>query len=138
MPKPTHSENGDDGLKPFVTVAEVLRNIPDDAPDHNTSSLHFTRNARRTPWDSNKILPRTMTTSGGQNYHPSGDRDFSLREYACLQGFPPNHLFKGSAIKKQIGNAVPPCIAKVLFERIKQDLDEADGVVSRTETVLVD
>jgi DNA (cytosine-5)-methyltransferase 1 len=87
------------------------------------------------PWDGSKILPRAMTTSGGQNYHPSGKRDFTLREYACLQGFPLEHVFRGNYVKKQIGNAVPPCVAKVLFESIKKDLDLADGVVDGIEII---
>ncbi len=32
--------------------------------------------------------------------------------------------------KKQIGNAVPPSIAKVLFGHIRRALEKADGVVS--------
>jgi DNA (cytosine-5)-methyltransferase 1 len=79
-----------------------------------------------------------MTTHGGQNYHPSGKRDFTLREYAALQGFPPNHVFAGSYVKKQIGNAVPPCVAKVLFESIKQQLDTVDGVLQGKETMVID
>lgn len=79
-------------------------------------------------WDGSKILPRAMTTSGGQNYHPSGKRDLTLREYACLQGFPTGHVFKGNYVKKQIGNAVPPVVAKVLFGSIKADLEKVDGV----------
>ena len=53
----------------------------------------------------------------------------TLREYACVQGFPPVHVFRGTGVKRQIGNAVPPVCAKVLFESIKRELDEADGVV---------
>jgi len=79
-----------------------------------------------------------MTTSGGQNYHPSGTRDFTLREYASLQGFPLNHVFRGTGVKKQIGNAVPPCVAKVLFESIKRDLDKADGIIEVRETVVIE
>ena len=79
-----------------------------------------------------------MTTSGGQNYHPDGKRDFTLREYATLQGFPPNHVFAGYGIKRQIGNAVPPCVAKVLFESIKTQLDEVDGVLQERETMVID
>jgi DNA (cytosine-5)-methyltransferase 1 len=79
-----------------------------------------------------------MTCSGGQNYHPCGTRDFTIREYACLQGFPPNHLFRGSYVKKQIGNAVPPSVAKVLFESIKKALDRADGIVEEHEVIVID
>ncbi len=55
-------------------------------------------------------------------------RDLTLREYASLQGFPATHVFRGNYVKKQIGNAVPPCVAKVLFESIKRDLERVDGV----------
>jgi len=98
------------------------RNLPDNIPQS------WPREKNLRPWDANHILPRAMTCSGGQNYHPSGTRNFTLAEYAALQGFPPNHVFRGNAIKKQIGNAVPPVIAKVLFESIRRELDEADGV----------
>lgn len=36
---------------------------------------------------------------------------------------------KITALKRQIGNAVPPIFAKVLFESIKEALNRADGVV---------
>jgi DNA (cytosine-5)-methyltransferase 1 len=76
-----------------------------------------------------------MTTHGGQNYHPSGKRGLTLREYAALQGFPSGHEFRGSHIKRQIGNAVPPSVAKVLFESIKRDLERADGIVEGPEVI---
>lgn len=47
-------------------------------------------------------------------------------------------MFVGSYVKKQIGNAVPPVVAKVLFESIKRQLDEIDGVVQEKETMVVD
>jgi DNA (cytosine-5)-methyltransferase 1 len=138
MPIPTHSDNEEDGLKPFVTVNQTLSKIPHNAPDHDPERFRFADGRSMRPWNGDKILPRTMTTSGGQNYHPSGTRDFTLREYACLQGFPPNHVFLGCGVKKQIGNAVPPCVAKVLFGSIKRDLDEADGIVEDHESILID
>lgn len=138
MPSPTHSENGENGLEPFVTVNQTLSKIPPGAVHHDPERLVFTDGREMRPWDGNRILPRAMTTSGGQNYHPSGTRDFTLREYACLQGFPLSHVFLGSGIKKQIGNAVPPCVAKVLFKSIKRDLDEADGVVEGPEIMVID
>jgi DNA (cytosine-5)-methyltransferase 1 len=138
MPSPTHSDGGDPNLFPFSTVNHTLSQIPDDAPNHDPTSLMFPSNKCLRPWDGNDILPRAMTTSGGQNYHPSGQRDFTLREYAALQGFPPNHVFEGSYIKKQIGNAVPPVVAKVLFESIKKQLDKADGILLGKETIVID
>ncbi|KAE9380447.1 S-adenosyl-L-methionine-dependent methyltransferase, partial [Stipitochalara longipes BDJ] len=140
IPAATHSESGGATLKPFTSVQSVLSSIPRPnvlRPDplHDPAAVAFPPNKYLTSWDATKILPRAMTTSGGGNWHPSGERDFTLREYAALQGFPQCHLFKGKCVKKQIGNAVPPCVAKVLFESIKRDLDVADGVENDAELI---
>jgi DNA (cytosine-5)-methyltransferase 1 len=52
--------------------------------------------------------------------HPFRDRGLSVREAARLQSFPDNFVFKGSLmhIQQQIGNAVPPLLAKAVFEQI--------------------
>lgn len=52
--------------------------------------------------------------------HPCEDRGLSLREAARLQSFPDNFTFKGtlSFQQQQVGNAVPPLLAKVIFEKI--------------------
>lgn len=131
IPHPTHSpvESGPPHtLPPHVSVEKVLASIPRNAADHDIASVTWAPERYRMPWDSTKILPRAMTTTGGQNYHPSGTRDLTLREYASLQGFPPKHLFGGKYVKRQIGNAVPPIVAKVLFGSLKRDLERQDGV----------
>lgn len=52
--------------------------------------------------------------------HPTQDRGLSVREAARLQSFPDRFVFSGSLmhIQQQIGNAVPPLLAKAVFERI--------------------
>ena len=49
-----------------------------------------------------------------------------------------NHAFRGSYVKKQIGNAVPPSVAKVLFRSIREALDRKDGIVEEREVVVID
>lgn len=50
------------------------------------------------------------------------------REFATIQGFPMEHKFGSRNVKRQIGNAVPPVIAKLLFETCRRSLEEADGM----------
>ncbi|GHE49573.1 DNA cytosine methyltransferase [Sphingobacterium griseoflavum] len=54
--------------------------------------------------------------------HPFQDRGLSVREAARLQSFPDSFTFKGSLshIQQQIGNAVPPLLAKAIFDKILQ------------------
>lgn len=54
--------------------------------------------------------------------HPYQDRGLSVREAARLQSFPDKFVFKGSLmhIQQQIGNAVPPLLAKAVFDKIME------------------
>ncbi|OBT52547.1 hypothetical protein VE04_07756, partial [Pseudogymnoascus sp. 24MN13] len=135
FPPYTHSKHPTplNGLKPYTSVNTLLTSIPRNAPDHDlTSSL--AKPLHESPWDGTSIAPRAITTHGGQNYHPSGTRGFTNRELATLQGFPAGHRFGEKNVKKQIGNAVPPSIAAVLFGAVRKALEAADGV----ERVVVD
>jgi len=52
--------------------------------------------------------------------HPTQNRGLSVREAARLQSFPDHYEFVGSLDQKQqqVGNAVPPLLAKAVFEQI--------------------
>ena len=52
--------------------------------------------------------------------HPYQNRGLSVREAARLQSFPDDFFFEGpiSHIQQQIGNAVPPLLAKAVFEQV--------------------
>lgn len=58
--------------------------------------------------------------------HHSFDRGFSIPEVAAIQSFPPNHVFLGSCAQRMrnIGNAVPPSLAKAIFIVIAKCLAE--------------
>jgi len=60
----------------------------------------------------------------GTFIHPSQNRLISMREAARLQSFPDNYRFMGSMSSryKQIGNAVPPLLARSVGEKIRSGL----------------
>lgn len=65
----------------------------------------------------------TVTGSGGGGthvYHWSENRALTNRERARLQSFPDDFAFKGSkeSVRKQIGMAVPPTLARAVFEAL--------------------
>ena len=60
-------------------------------------------------------------------WHPTKDRIFSVREIARIQTFPDDFVFMGRTIKskyQQIGNAVPPLMAKQVAEQLKHYIDK--------------
>ena len=81
--------------------------------------------ARRLSWDEPSL---TLTTSPCQKQtercHPSETRPLKTREYARVQTFPDNFIFKGSRTQqyRQVGNAVPPLLAFELSKSIKKTI----------------
>ena len=133
FPAPTHSD-GKDRLKPFVSVKQAL--APARRPAARRHPLHMLPRSfslAKPAWDPDTTLPRTITCSGGQNYHYSGKRDFTHLEYALLQGFPMNHQFSATYVKKQIGNAFPPSVVRIFYSHLVDWLDRRDNVVGRVK-----
>jgi DNA (cytosine-5)-methyltransferase 1 len=82
--------------------------------------------ARRLAMDEQSL---TLTTSPCQKQtercHPIETRPLNVREYARIQTFPDDYIFKGSMANqyKQIGNAVPVNLAMAMAKSIKEFLN---------------
>lgn len=119
FPPPTH-------LHTPNTIADLVSDLPVTTtttpptdPLHNPTQKTFP--VPRAPYNAHGPLREIIAcspTSG--NYHPSGLRAFTVREFACLQTFPRDFRFVGTqtSVLRQIGNAVPPMAAKAIFEEI--------------------
>lgn len=70
-------------------------------------------------------LPSSTIDCGHRNYfHYLENRVPTVRESARIQSFPDNFIFKGSKTSQytQVGNAVPPLLAKILAHELKKIL----------------
>ncbi|OOC58736.1 DNA cytosine methyltransferase [Paenibacillus ihbetae] len=88
--------------------------------------------------------PASTITGGFDNFtrgrfaHPTAHRAITSREAAILQGFHPKYSFFGNKgeVRKQIGNAVPPVIGKVLGESIINSIVNMIEKQEKVETIL--
>lgn len=125
FPTETHSADGSNGKKKWVSVSDALSIFPDpdtpnDVPNHVYSKykLNFNGYIGHRPLDPSKPAP-TVTARGDNRGgvvilpHPNGLRRMTCRELATIQSFPPDFEFCGNAssIYRQIGNAVPVLMA---------------------------
>jgi DNA (cytosine-5)-methyltransferase 1 len=99
------------------------------------STIKFSQNNQRLFGD--KPAP-TIAASFQSNFiHPHLNRNFTAREGARMQSFPDDFVFEGMRTKmswevglsqyQQIGNAVPPLLAKAVAEKIKDVLQNGNS-----------
>ena len=102
----------------------------DDLPEELLADCHKISSAivghrnvyGRMDWDrvAPTITARFDSFTRGQFGHPEQLRSISLREGALLQTFPADYKFAGTKVEvaRQVGNAVPPLLAKELGRQI--------------------
>ena len=106
---------------------EKLKLIPpeegkDFLPKEMLGKQKFKTTWGRLKWEevSPTIDTRFDASSNGTNNHPFLNRAITPREAARIQSFDDKFVFYGSKvyIRKQIGNAVPPLLAKAIADQI--------------------
>ena len=124
-PKPTHNQEGDNGLAKWVSSSEALSILPDpDMPNDIANHVYSKYKLNINGYIGHRLLdpekPAPTVTARGDDKggvvilpHPNGQRRMTCRELATIQSFPVDYYFEGkpSSIYRQIGNAVPPMLA---------------------------
>lgn len=114
-----------------LIAVEKLKMIPPEKgkeylPKELLGKQQFKSTWGRLKWDkpSPTIDTRFDAASNGTNNHPFLHRTITPREAARLQSFDDNYIFYGPkvAVRAQIGNAVPPLMAKAIADKIYEDL----------------
>lgn len=127
---PTRKEE----IMSFVPEGGYWKDLPLELQmEYMKGSFHLgggkTGMARRLSWDEPSL---TLTCAPAQKQtercHPSENRPLTTREYARIQTFPDDWIFKGTItqIYKQIGNAVPVNFAMVIGKSIVEMLNDLD------------
>lgn len=101
---------------------------PEQGKEYLPEELHgnqkFKTTWGRLKWDtvSPTIDTRFDASSNGTNNHPYLNRAITPREAARIQSFDDRFIFYGSKVyvRKQVGNAVPPLLAKAIADRIAE------------------
>jgi DNA (cytosine-5)-methyltransferase 1 len=93
-------------------------------PEGKSLYDNYSDSWKKCPW--NEASCTIKENHGGVNIHPVEPRVITVREMARLQSFPDDFIFKGSKAKQmvQIGNAVPPLMAKAVGLAIKKTIEE--------------
>ena len=135
------------GLSPWQTVRDAISDLGEPACCLTAGSFpnHILQpGARSYPGHTGSPLDEPAKTlkagdhgvPGGENMlrYPNGSvRYFSVRESCRLQTFPDEYVFSGSWTEnmRQIGNAVPVTLGKVVLRSVRNALERHDGIRTR-------
>lgn len=110
----------------YVPQGGNWRNIPEDLWATSRTSSPERRNRHSSAYKRLKEDDVSVTIDAGNQhsnyYHPIFNRLPTVREAARLQSFPDDFVFTGIMTEQylQVGNAVPPLLAKRIAEAIKE------------------
>src|SRR5215831_9914895 len=124
---------------PWVTVRDAICDLPKAALEEQGAWMnHWSvpgarkyagHSGSELDWPSKTVKAGVHGVPGGENTVVGDDgriRYFTFRELARLQSFPDSYLFCGARIHitRQIGNAVPPMLAKSVAEPLYRLLSD--------------
>ncbi|MBO4556547.1 MAG: DNA cytosine methyltransferase [Elusimicrobiales bacterium] len=123
------SEINKERLK-YIPIGGSWRDIPYDllpaGLKRASRSDHTKRYGRLDPEELCSTIMTKCDPHWGSFFHPEQPRAISVREAARIQSFPDKYIFTGSMTEQyeQVGNAVPPLLAKAVGESILKMLGD--------------
>lgn len=126
-------------LDVWETHGSVKRGNPNEK-----SEVKFSQNNLRLI--GNKPAPTVAASFQSNFIHPYLNRNFTAREGARFQSFPDDFIFEGMRTKmsweiglsqyQQIGNAVPPLMAKAVADKIRDILENGNSRIIQKDKQL--
>jgi len=104
--------------------------LDDDLKNNTYTDVSRTQNTIYLRLDYNQPSGTVVNVRKSMWIHPVLDRAVSVREAARLQTFPDSFIFCGTKDKQyqQVGNAVPPIMAKAIAKKLAQQLKKIEVV----------
>ena len=116
-----------------IPIGGSWRDIPFDLLPNGLKrakrSDHTKRYGRLNPTELCSTIMTKCDPHWGSFFHPTQKRTISVREAARIQSFPDRYIFTGSMTEQytQVGNAVPPLLAKAVGICIQKMLGGIDN-----------
>lgn len=103
----------------YIEEGKNISEVIDKLPEHLKISKFFSR-GNTSRLDRNKPVPTLVPGHSNFPIHPTEHRSISVREAACLTGFPNDYKFYGSHTSRceQVGNSVPVQLSNVIAKSI--------------------
>jgi DNA (cytosine-5)-methyltransferase 1 len=118
----------------FLKPGQDWRDLPHEllpAGMQRALRKDHTRRYRRMKWNgiARSIITRFRDPKSGEYIHPEQHRTISIREAARIQSFPDWFVFEGSYSEQydQVGNAVPPLLARAVASELRSMLTETEA-----------
>ena len=141
LPELESGKKSDDPLHWAVShpyhVIEWLKDVPEGKSAHENKNpalrppSGFNTTYKRLIWDEpcSTISTNFSMISGCRNVHPTSTRSITIREATRSQSFPDSFAFFGKwgDIRRVIGNAVPPLLAKAIADSIYTQYFKSDN-----------